>query len=53
MTSAAADGELERTEHLYRYDLYNAADVDAGVIIERERLRSRLHNLLADLARSA
>jgi DNA-binding SARP family transcriptional activator len=43
----------QRAAALYRGDLYTAADVDAEVIIERERLRSRLHNLLADLARSA
>jgi DNA-binding SARP family transcriptional activator len=42
-----------RAAALYRGDLYAGADMDAEVIIERERLRARLHSLLADLARSA
>jgi len=42
-----------RAAALYQGDLHTGADIDAEVIIERERLRSRLHSLLADLARSA
>jgi DNA-binding SARP family transcriptional activator len=42
-----------RAAALYQGDLYPGADLDAEIIIERERLRARLHSLLADLARFA
>jgi DNA-binding SARP family transcriptional activator len=42
-----------RAAALYRGDLYTGAELDAEVVIERERLRARLHTLLVELAKSA